>query len=81
MIIADKISRSIRRRLPILMLTNTEYYLEMARKSKKFKGSINWDTPLLPDHDPPVEKVVDKTGKPKKVDDKMVKTFRTSGVE
>lgn len=66
----------------MLMLTdmknsdvNTKYYLEMTRKPRKSKSKIEWETPLS-EHDLTVEKVVDKTGKPQKVDDKVAKTFK-----
>lgn len=87
MIIADKIVCSISRSLPMFMLTNiknsdvnTKYFLQMARKPRKSKSSIEWETPLS-EHDLTVDKVVDKTGKPQKVDDEMVKTFKTPKME
>lgn len=74
LIIIDKMCCSITKPLPMLMLTNINS--EIARKAKNYKSK--WDTPLLSEDNRTVDKVVDKTGKPKEVDDKMVKAFQTT---
>lgn len=54
----------------------------VATKSKEFKNRRKWDTPIPSEENSiTAEKIVDKTGKPKQIDDKMVKILKTPQTE
>lgn len=76
----EKIIRRFPSLLPKLKSLDAIYYSDVVTKSKKYKN-IKWETPLPSEDNLPAEKVVDKTGKPRQIDDKMVKVFRTPGME
>lgn len=90
MIIIDKTFSFITKRLTMSMLSdiknidlNTSCYLEITRKSERYKTyrSTKWDIPLSSEDCLTAEKIVDKTGKPKEIDDKLVESTAKASME
>lgn len=79
-----KISRKIRSAVnwyqlaTLAQTTGSREYIQLAAKSKRYgKSFISNKPPLLSDDVQTADKIVDKTGKPKPIDDKILNTVKT----
>lgn len=52
-------------------------YSTIVTKSKKIKSNTKWDSPLPLEDNLSADQIVDKTGKPKQIDDEIVKILKT----